>query len=36
MAPALVAGTVGVIWVPYRREFHSEVLVALRSGLDGR
>lgn len=31
---ALVAGMLGVIWVLYRREFHSEVLVALRSGLD--
>ena len=32
---AFAAGTLGVIWVLYRREFHSEVLVALRSGLDG-
>ena len=32
---AFIAGTLGVIWVLYRREFHSEVLVALRNGLDG-
>lgn len=30
---AFIAGTVAVLWVLYRREFHSEVLVALRSGL---
>ena len=32
---AFIGGTLLVIWVLYRREFHSEVLVALRSGLDG-
>lgn len=31
---AFIAGTAAVIWVLYRREFHSEVLVALRDGLD--
>ena len=31
---AFAAGTLGVIWILYRREFHSEVLVALRVGLD--
>lgn len=31
---AFIAGTAMVIWVLYRREFHSEVLVALRDGLD--
>ena len=30
---AFIAGTGAVLWVLYRREFHSEVLVALRSGL---
>lgn len=30
---AFIAATVAVLWVLYRREFHSEVLVALRSGL---
>jgi uncharacterized membrane protein len=30
---AFIGGTVAVLWVLYRREFHSEVLVALRSGL---
>ncbi len=30
---AFIAATVMVLWVLYRREFHSEVLVALRSGL---
>jgi uncharacterized membrane protein len=30
---AFIAGTALVIWVLYRREFHSEVLVALRAGL---
>ena len=30
---AFIAGTVAVLWVLYRREFHSEVLGALRSGL---
>ena len=29
-----VAGTVGVIWVLYRREFHSEVLALLAEGSD--
>ena len=33
---AFAAGTLGVIWVLCRREFHSEVLVALRNGLDGQ
>jgi uncharacterized membrane protein len=32
---AFIAGTATVIWVLYRREFHSEVLVALRAGLEG-
>ena len=32
---AFIAGTAAVIWVLYRREFHSEVLGALRAGLDG-
>ena len=32
---AFIGGTLLVIWVLYRREFHSEVLVALRNGLDG-
>ncbi len=31
---AFMAATVGVIWVLYRREFHSEVLGALRDGLE--
>jgi uncharacterized membrane protein len=26
---AMVAGTAGVIWVLYRREFHSELLAVL-------
>ncbi len=30
---ALIAATAMVLWVLYRREFHSEVLVALRDGL---
>jgi uncharacterized membrane protein len=30
---AFIAGTATVLWVLYRREFHSEVLVALSSGL---
>ena len=30
---AFMAASVGVVWVLYRREFHSEVLVALRDGL---
>jgi len=30
---AFMAGTASVVWVLYRREFHSEVLVALRAGL---
>lgn len=30
---AFVAGTAAVIWILYRREFHSEVLGALRDGL---
>jgi uncharacterized membrane protein len=30
---AFMAGTVTVLWVLYRREFHSAVLVALRAGL---
>ncbi|OYU82138.1 MAG: hypothetical protein CFE45_27685 [Burkholderiales bacterium PBB5] len=30
---AFIAGTASVVWVLYRREFHSEVLVALRAGL---
>jgi uncharacterized membrane protein len=29
-----MAGTAMVIWVLFRREFHSEVLVALREGLE--
>ena len=32
---AFMAGTGLVVWVLYRREFHSEVLVVLREGLDG-
>jgi uncharacterized membrane protein len=28
---ALIAGTVGVVWVLYRREFHSDVLAVLAS-----
>ena len=31
---ALVAATATVLWILYRREFHSEVLGALREGLD--
>jgi uncharacterized membrane protein len=31
---AFIAGTGAVLWVLYRREFHSEVLVALRDGLE--
>jgi uncharacterized membrane protein len=31
---AFIAATVFVLWVLYRREFHSEVLSALRAGLD--
>jgi uncharacterized membrane protein len=31
---AFIAGTTAVLWVLYRREFHSEVLGALREGLD--
>ncbi len=31
---AMMAGTLFVVWVLYRREFHSEVLVALRAGLE--
>ena len=31
---AMMAGTAMVIWVLYRREFHSEVLGALREGLE--
>jgi uncharacterized membrane protein len=31
---AFMAGTATVLWVLYRREFHSEVLVALRDGLE--
>ena len=30
---AFIAATATVLWVLYRREFHSEVLVALRAGL---
>ncbi len=30
---AFMAATVAVLWVLYRREFHSDVLVALRAGL---
>ncbi|MBI5260017.1 MAG: DUF599 domain-containing protein [Burkholderiales bacterium] len=30
---AFIVGTLAVLWVLYRREFHSEVLVALRDGL---
>lgn len=26
---ALLAGTVGVVWILYRREFHSDVLAVL-------
>ena len=32
---AFMAGTLTVVWVLYRREFHSEVLGALREGLEG-
>jgi uncharacterized membrane protein len=32
---AFIAATAAVLWVLYRREFHSEVLVALREGLEG-
>jgi uncharacterized membrane protein len=32
---AFIAATATVLWVLYRREFHSEVLVALREGLEG-
>ncbi|MBI3368069.1 MAG: DUF599 domain-containing protein [Burkholderiales bacterium] len=35
-AGAFIAGTLAVLWVLYRREFHSEALVALRQGLDDR
>ena len=31
---AFMAGTGLVVWVLYRREFHSEVLAVLREGLD--
>jgi uncharacterized membrane protein len=31
---AFIAATAMVLWVLYRREFHSEVLVALRAGLE--
>ena len=31
---AMVAATAGVIWVLYRREFRSEVLLALEYGLE--
>lgn len=31
---AFIAGTATVLWILYRREFHSEVLVALRAGLE--
>lgn len=30
---AFMVGTAAVVWILYRREFHSEVLVALRRGL---
>ncbi|MEY4413895.1 MAG: hypothetical protein RIQ53_1188, partial [Pseudomonadota bacterium] len=31
---AMIAGTVTVVWILFRREFHSEVLEVLREGLD--
>ncbi|MFM2406614.1 MAG: hypothetical protein RL223_4494 [Pseudomonadota bacterium] len=31
---AMIAGTVTVVWILFRREFHSEVLDVLREGLD--
>ena len=31
---AFMAGTVGVVWILYRREFHSEVLALLAEGSD--
>ena len=32
---AFMAGTAGVVWILYRREFHSEVLALLAEGSDG-
>ena len=31
---AFMAATVGVVWILYRREFHSEVLAVLAEGAD--
>jgi len=32
---AFIAGTAGVVWVLYRREFHSDVLAVLAESPDG-